>query len=823
LSKISLDKSWFGRCFGHVNSLAITGQGLQFSGQKSTKHFTWQQLQHPPVFAFGWLGTIVRFEVAGQHFVIPYLAYNSQQRFNTRCTHYWISVEKMRLAGLLEKIERIINCQYIRMSYIQTLISTLKSEYERWFPWAEDSDLPKHIEPLLTRLKTMAHWQLQDFSQFNQAYISKQLSTYKTFFDQVETNPLTEKQRLACIIDEDNNLLLAGAGTGKTSVMIARTGYLLASRQACSEHILLLAYGQQAADEMDQRIKQKLGLSNISTRTFHRLGLNIITKVEGRKPVLSSLAIDSQAKSAWLRDCFDSLLGQPAYCAAVLEYCLKYYYVEKNVGDFNCLSDYLSYFKDNQIRTFKGERVSSFAQLYIANWLFCHGIAYQCKSKNHFYLTHSDITIEYDELDHNGPSTKQQRSQRPCIKLLYQQQQSGQLLTQLECSLQNLGVQAKPLPEHQVLASLAQSRIITGLCNLLSDLISLTKGASVDVESALLDGAGKHSQKAFSLLKPILNAYQAQLEQRGEIDFEDMIAKALSYVATGQFISPWRYIMVDEFQDISRLRARLVKALRDSKPGNSIFAVGDDWQAIYRFSGADVTLTTQFKQFFGYTRQSTLDQTFRFNTGISRVATRFVCQNPAQIRKTIHSLVHTNTASVSILRKSAKTGADKQQLKEVANGALQQVLSAISKRQTQAVRVYLLARYWRQLPKTGLLAQLNVQFPHLTLECQTFHGAKGKESDYVIMLGMTQGAYGFPATKSHAPIFDVLLAQEQGFEFAEERRLFYVALTRAKHRVYILVDMADSSVFVNELIQQNYAIELDEFELEHQQNSLLVI
>ena len=121
--------------------------------------------------------------------------------------------------------------------------------------------------------------------------------------------------------------------------------------------------------------------------------------------------------------------------------------------------------------------------------------------------------------------------------------------------------------------------------------------------------------------------------------YQDMINKALAYVQNGQFQSPWRYIMVDEFQDISEPRARLVKALRDNNKTCSVYAVGDDWQAIYQFSGADVKLTTQFASYFSAipqsTTQSVLDLTFRFNNQIGRVATDFITKNPEQIKKSI--------------------------------------------------------------------------------------------------------------------------------------------------------------------------------------------
>ncbi|TOM92155.1 hypothetical protein CGH67_28335, partial [Vibrio parahaemolyticus] len=139
-----------------------------------------------------------------------------------------------------------------------------------------------------------------DIDALRQRYVEQQLVEHQVFFDTVESNPLTPKQRMACVTDNDNNLLLAGAGTGKTSVMIGRSGYLVKSAQARPEDILLLAYGRIAALEMDERIKAKLGLDDIRASTFHRLGIDIISTVEGRAPSFSKLDENSRIKAQWM-------------------------------------------------------------------------------------------------------------------------------------------------------------------------------------------------------------------------------------------------------------------------------------------------------------------------------------------------------------------------------------------------------------------------------------------------------------------------------------------------------------------------------------------
>ncbi|MGL5046858.1 MAG: UvrD-helicase domain-containing protein, partial [Shewanella sp.] len=567
---------------------------------------------------------------------------------------------------------------------------------------------------------------------------------------------------------------------------------------------------------------------------------------------------DEKAKERWVQGTLETLIEAEAYRTALFEYFSQYYYVEKSPFDFDSQGEYFQYLNDNDIRTLKGERVKSFGELYIANWLFTNGIEYKYEAKYEhdassvdfrqyqpdFYLPDYGAYIEYygtDEDDSTAPYIDNQqylesmawkrqlhkKHKTVCLELFYYQHKNGQLIHQLEHAIHGLDIKVSPLPDDAILATLNELGRVTELAKLFSKLIGLYKSACLDshgLETIFSHAAdAKQTRKAFELLEPILSRYQQHLSALGYIDFEDMIGKALSYLQHGQFISPWRYIMVDEFQDISEPRARLVKALRDSclpggKPKASLFCVGDDWQAIYRFSGADVSLTTQFSEYFGPTAKTYLDQTFRFNSGIGDVATQFVMKNPVQLKKDIRSLSQVDYPTVSLIRRGEQEPATKD---ESSPNALEQALNAISQRVAKVAKVedelksqpvvYLLARFWFQLPDNVELKQLNRQYPTLTIECQSFHASKGKEADYGVIMGMQTGKHGFPSMKVTPPILDAFLPKAEAFECAEERRLFYVALTRAKHRVYVLADMTDASPFVVELLKENYAIEQEEF------------
>ncbi|ELY7527888.1 UvrD-helicase domain-containing protein, partial [Cronobacter sakazakii] len=249
----------------------------------------------------------------------------------------------------------------------------------------------------------------------------------------------------------------------------------------------------------------------------------------------------------------------------------------------------------------------------------------------------------------------------------------------------------------------------------------------------------------------------------------------------GRFVSPWKHILVDEFQDISPQRAALLAALRRQNSATSLFAVGDDWQAIYRFSGAQLSLTTAFEAHFGRGDQCALDTTYRFNGRIGDIANRFIQQNPHQREKPLNSLRAGDKNAVTLL----------------AQEQLEALLDKMSGYVRPDERILVLARYHHLRP--AALEKAATRWPKLQLEFMTIHASKGQQADYVIILGLNEGREGFPAPARESIMEQALLPPPEDFPDAEERRLLYVALTRARHRVWLLYDKAAPSVFVEAL------------------------
>ena len=230
----------------------------------------------------------------------------------------------------------------------------------------------------------------------------------------------------------------------------------------------------------------------------------------------------------------------------------------------------------------------------------------------------------------------------------------------------------------------------------------------------------------------------------------------------GRYRSPFGYILVDEFQDISPDRARLLKALLDHSPGAQTVRVGDDWQAIFRFAGSDIGIMREFSQHFGDSERLSLETTFRCTDRIATVATDFILRNPAQIQKTVRSIHRAEGPCVHIaLPGEQKPSLLKEALDRIAEDAA---------RHDEIPTVLLLGRYnyLRPTNMSSLARQVSRPASSRTRPCT---GPKGLEADYVVVLGLCSGKYGFPTEITDDPLLDLVLAAPEAHPNAEGEAL----------------------------------------------------
>ncbi|MDL4913429.1 MAG: DNA helicase IV [Enterobacterales bacterium endosymbiont of Blomia tropicalis] len=580
-------------------------------------------------------------------------------------SHEMSEVCREVLCSLREEISRFGDQdRWIKRSELQMLKSKITTQFDA---------LPLPLSRLNEFDTTRADWSFCQrwleqgeaaLQQRNRDWTAKTLERYQDFFSTIETTPLNPSQCEAVVNGEEALLVLAGAGSGKTSVLVARAGWLLQRKLSAPEQILLLAFGRQAAEEMNDRIQSRLGDGDIQARTFHSLALHIIRQGSNKQPVISKLESDASARREWL----------------------------------------------------------------ISHW------RQQCDEK---------------KAQANG----------------WRQWLRDELKWE---------VPDGAFWQDDALAKRLASRLERWL-----GLMRMHGGAQAAMIADVHEEVRDLFSKRVKLMAPLLKAWKTALKEEGAVDFSGLIHQAISILEKGRFISPWKHILVDEFQDISPQRAALLTALRQQNKRTTLFAVGDDWQAIYRFSGAEMSLTTAFHHYFGEGDRCVLDTTYRFNDRIGDIANRFVQQNPHQLRKPLNSLTKGNKKSISLLPQEQ----------------LEPLLNKLSGYARPDERVLLLARYHYLLPE--VLEKAKTKWPKLKLDFMTIHASKGQQADYVILLGLQQGKEGFPAEARESIIEQGLLPQPEAFPDAEERRLAYVALTRARQQVFLMYDKQQPSVFVD--------------------------
>jgi len=309
---------------------------------------------------------------------------------------------------------------------------------------------------------------------------------------------------------------------------------------------------------------------------------------------------------------------------------------------------------------------------------------------------------------------------------------------------------------------------------------------------------------------PVFDRYENYLRDRGEIDFSDMINKATNLVYKKKHNRKYSYIIIDEFQDISIGRYQLVKSLKTNNPACKIFAVGDDWQSIYRFSGSDIALFKDFEKYFGYTVRSKIETTYRFHEPLIRLSSDFILKNPNQTMKELKGVSAEKKTSYKIQYSTSDNQDDSIAVQIIFNEILSKHDGGTEK------EVYILGRYGFDIDRiknlsgaflidrasesisysiktqNGVIKRLKAQF-------MTIHKAKGLEADIVIVLNCNSGKLGFPSELSDDSVLNLLLSDADQFENGEERRLFYVAMTRARELVYFVTDSSFKSKFISEI------------------------
>ena len=679
----------------------------------------------------------------------------------------------------------------------------------------------------------------------NDKVAEAQINSAYSLIGDVEGRKLDRQQMLAVIKDVHNHLIIAGAGTGKTTTVVGKIKYLLKSGKCKPEDILVLSFTNASASEMSERIAKEAGCK-ITATTFHKLGLSIISKADGKKPKISQVDL-----GAFIRKQLKISMKDPAYVRTLSSYLLYNRVPAKSEFEFKNENEYREYLRLNPPVTIQNESVKSYGEMDIANFLFQNGVKYIYEAdymvdtrtaeygQYHpdFYLPDYGIYIEYFGIDKNGNVPEwfsgkngktasevycesmewkrkiHKENETILVECYSYEKFDGTLFSHLEDRLKEHGVVLSPKTPDELWSIVSQENngILDGLVELFETVINLMKSNDYTIEDfRTLAGRSNNAAQRLSfvfLIEPIFVAYEKYLKENDEIDFNDMINIATECIRSGKVTNPFSYVIVDEYQDISKARFLLIDALRRSRDYD-LFCVGDDWQSIYRFAGSDVNYILDFEKYWGPTVISKIETTYRFTNSLIEISGNFIMQNPAQIRKSISGMSNDMRFSLGEI-----SGYSEKYAIEFMSAKIED----LPKNST----VYFIGRYSFDIDMLKDSELFECQYNNvsgfvdvnykkrsdLKMTFLTAHKSKGLQADYVFIINNKSSRMGFPSKIQNDPILDLLLENNESYPYAEERRLYYVALTRARTKVYFLTVKDNESVFAREL-EANYEYKL---------------
>ncbi|SEF99827.1 DNA helicase-4 [Xylanibacter ruminicola] len=712
-------------------------------------------------------------------------------------------------------------------------------------------------------------------AKHNEQYVQNHLNEDKDYLDGIlePVDPkikLDDEQRRVVLSDEDYTLVIAGAGAGKTTTVSAKVRYLVEKKGITPEQILVISFTNKAVGELQEKINKKLGIPCPVT-TFHKTGYAIMRRQDAERRMIVDQGFMFNVINNYLKG---NILENPELVDKLILFFGSYFdapYEGDNLNDFfnyiskadfstirgniDEYSEMIINERTGKCQTIARETLRSAQEVQIANFLFLNGIEYVYEKPYPYsiassykiytpdftitqgdkiaYIEHFGITQDGRNSRYNAEQiSKYKREVNDKVKLhkkhgtdlIYtfsEYSDSRSLLDHLKEDLTAHGFELHPRPSKEVFEKIVnteENRYISRLVSLVCTFIQNFKTNGYTTEKFFAWNATSRNERTklfLTICEQCYHEYTKCLKERRAIDFEDMIndsARILREAEEQKLELNFKYIIVDEYQDISRQRFDLTKELSqlcDAK----IIAVGDDWQSIYAYAGSDITLFTHFKDTFGYGQELRITKTYRNAQEIIDIAGGFIQKNSEQIQKALISPKH---ISNPVIIQTYTEEVDRKQY-EGRGGKFFLVGETVEKLMKEILAenpkssILLLGRYgfdgfnltrsadFQYWEKTGNVTSKT--FADIEMEFMTVHRAKGLGYDNVIIINAIDSIYGFPSKIQEDPILQYVVKTDRSIEYAEERRLFYVALTRTKNRVYIVTPQQRPSEFVRELLK----------------------
>lgn len=643
---------------------------------------------------------------------------------------------------------------------------------------------------------------------------------------------LSPEQVSAATSHAKETLVVAGAGSGKTFVLVGRARYLAASHRATENQILMLAYNKDAAEELSKRTKAS-GI-NVTAQTFHGFG-NSVIKTPGAGTGVA-FGNDGDVSRFLARQLDDGLDAESK--SQLVKFFSKEMVPTRDYEEFKTLNEYSAYVKATIPRTLMDEQVKSHGEWLIANFLYTHSIKYEYeavyeslssvkeKHRPDFKVIQENkepIWIEYFGIDRSQSvapgickegylesiSWKKKvhaSNSSTLIDLYYYNLKEGSLINKLESQLLSLGVDIKLRDADEILKQANRIGYNSRFLKICGQFLGHVRAKRLNTSDLTTLASGKPRDEVFiKVFNHFLVAYEKVLSEKKLPDYAELIHGAADAINNGEYPFSYTHVLIDEFQDISHDRNRLIDSMKTASPALEVTYVGDDWQSIYRFSGSDITIMREASKPKWNRKRIDLTATYRLPQVIADISREFILKNPLQLEKSVFSKSDLNVPGNVIFHWDTKQYDQKNQTEDKKFN-LELVIKRIGKDSASdpSMSIRILARYVSNLPTMELVESI-WEGP---VDISSIHAAKGLEADYVVVMDLIQDFRGFPSTIEDDPVMRLVMPEKDLHEHGEERRLFYVALTRARRETHLIAPISAPSLFAMELLKDNLGMHL---------------
>jgi superfamily I DNA/RNA helicase len=661
---------------------------------------------------------------------------------------------------------------------------------------------------------------------------------------------LNDKQREAVVSEDKRLLVLAGAGSGKTKTLLQKLIYLIEEKGVSPSSILAITFTKNATNEMIDRLiisadqtgqyekflfdkrlskadrdrerfqqqKKYKWIDGLTVRTFHSFCYSIlrnygVNEFDNKFRIIGDEKKDEEdelstnvapetvfevAHKILIEQCEDTefLLQLKRY---ILDYIIDKIHLKKTDGKY--LPKDGKYFT-----TLDGTKVRSKSEQFIADWFYRHSIKYEYEPLLNvkdfafhpdFYIPEANLYIEHVSDKSFSIKDKEEQFQKGNLLLVKTYESMTKDSALFNHTLDKVVKNRLPSNYHRKI-TLTYKEEFNGYHEDVKDfvaqimrIIDMIKVENIDFD-LVLESARKDQHERvrnfYELAIPIVKKYVDYCIDKSYLDFNDLISRSTSLFhnhedIANKYKSKYQYILVDEFQDVNNLQVELIKLLLTDQ--TQLFCVGDDWQSIYGFRGSNVSYIVDFENHFPNSKVVKLNLNYRSTQNIVGASNEVIKHNKFKVEKEIH-------ASKKSEHKIVVYAGGNQD--ENVQFCVDKVKELLEDGLTNDDILFLYRRSKMYSPYF-----FRFRNERIRVQAKTIHAAKGLEAKVVFIIGLTEGNGGFPDIWLEDRIFQVIKKANHDLLMEEERRLFYVAITRAKDKLFLITEKGSESSFLKEI------------------------